>query len=300
MRRFLPPGGRGRKVLSRVGRPLPAVIKRPVQDAVALWDHRREERTIAQMIEAREAALPEAPVSTPIPPPLLRVRVGGNPERAAWLAEGASDARLIREMLERNGAAMEEMGAVLDFGCGCGRVARHWAGLQGPEIHGVDVSRAAVRWCQRHLQFMETGRSEADPPLAYPSSRFGFVYALSVFTHLPEGATEKWLAELIRILRPGGFLLFTLHGERFIEDMDPAEAERFRRGEPVIVPRPTVLAGTNSFASFHPPAYVKDRLLPTVAVELVESVHQDPFSATWTPMIRQDAYLVRRRLSASR
>jgi SAM-dependent methyltransferase len=248
------------------------------------------------MIEAREVASPGPSGPIPIPPPLLRVRVGGNPEGDLWLAEGASDARLIAEMLERNGTKIEDMGAALDFGCGCGRVARHLAARSGPEIHGVDISAPAVRWCQRNLHFMRARRIDVEPPLDYPDARFDLVYALSVFTHLPEQLTQRWLAELVRIMRPGGLLLFTLHGERFIEVMDPAEAERFRRGEPVVSPRPAVLTGTNSFASFHPPAYVKEHLLETVDVELVESVHEDPISATWTPMVRQDSYLVRRQL----
>jgi hypothetical protein len=37
------------------------------------------------------------------------------------------------------------------------------------------------------------------------------VYALSVFTHLDEAHQFQWLAELERILRPGGYLLVSLH-----------------------------------------------------------------------------------------
>ena len=236
----------------------------------------------------------------PVPPPHLRVQVTGrHAERGAWLAEGATDANLIRSMLRRNEAPLETMDAVLDFGCGCGRVARNWSELGGPEVHGADVSRRAVRWCRRNLSFMRTVRSGPEPPLPYADGKFDFVYALSVFTHLPDETARRWLLELTRVLRPGGLLLFTVHGERFLHELDEDDSMRFRRGELVVVERAPELAGTNSFASFHPPRYVREDFLQIADVELVEAVYVDPTGRGVTPMPVQDNYLVRKRNPAS-
>jgi SAM-dependent methyltransferase len=294
MRPFLPPGGRGRKLLGRVGRPLPSSVRQAIADGLARWDYSREEHEIARRVESEEAESGPAD-GIPVPPPMLRVRVtGAHADRALWLAEGRTDAGLIRAMLKRNGSPLERMDAILDFGCGCGRVARHWAGLSGPAIHGADVSRRAVRWCRRNLDFMETVRCGPEPPLEYGDGSFDFVYALSVITHLPEDSGRRWLRELVRVLRPGGLLLFTVHGERFIDQLEPGDAERFRRGEFVVAERPAVLVGSNAFASFHPPGYVTGRLLPELGVELVEAVYEDPVGGGLTPMPVQDNYLIRR------
>ncbi len=40
-----------------------------------------------------------------------------------------------------------------------------------------------------------------------------FVYSVSVFTHLDERGQFDWLAEVRRVLRPGGVALLTVHGE---------------------------------------------------------------------------------------
>jgi SAM-dependent methyltransferase len=294
MRPLLLPGGRARTMLRRIGRPLPSAVRERIGDLLARWDHRRAEHRMARSIETEEG---DADIvhGVPVPPPLLRVQVtAGWAERSLWLNEGAKDATLIREMLKRNCSPIEEMGAILDFGCGCGRVARQWADLRGPEIHGTDVSRAAVRWCRRNLGFMRTVRCAAEPPLDYDDGAFDFVYSLSVFTHLSEQTGRRWLAELVRVLRPGGLLLFTVHGERSAGELDSAQLERFRSGELVLAERSSALAGTNAYASFHPPEYVRHEFLPSVDVELVEAVFEDPVGGGVTPMRMQDNYLVRK------
>lgn len=290
MRPILSPGTRARRLLARVTRPPPAV-----RQAVWRWDYWREERRTAHQIAAQEAGSGTVD-GIPVPPPLLRVRVtGGWAELRTWLATGATDAKLIRATLSRSGSPLEEMEALLDFGCGCGRVSRHWAGMRGPIPHGADVSRPAVRWCRRNLRFMQSTRCDAEPPLQFDDGYFDFVYALSVFTHLTEDSGRRWLAELLRILKPGGLLLFTVHGERFAHELDEPDARRFREGEFVVAERPAAQSGSNYFASFHSRKYVRDRLLPTVDVELVEAVYKDPGGGVPTPMTLQDNYVIRKR-----
>ena len=294
MRPLLSPGTRARRLLARVTRPPLAV-----RQAVWRWDYRREERRIAREIAAQEGGSGTAN-EIPVPPPLLRVRVtGGWAELGIWLATGATDAELIRAMVSRNGAPLEEMEAFLDFGCGCGRVSRHWAGMRGPVPHGADVSRPAVRWCRRNLHFMQATRCDPEPPLRYDDGYFDFVYALSVFTHLTEASGGRWLPELVRILKPGGLLLFTVHGERFAHELDETDAEQFHQGELVVAERPAAQSGSNYFASFHSPRYVRDRLLPTVDVELVEAIYDGPEGIYETPLTLQDNYLARKRVPSA-
>jgi SAM-dependent methyltransferase len=295
MLRFLAPEGRLRALLAKGLRHLPAGAKQHLAGAAARFDVWRYERMLARGYARDERTRAADPLTgLPVPPALLRVRVTGFlADRETWLRTSAVDAELIRGALERAGRPIEGMRAILDFGCGCGRVARHWGVLQGPEIHGADVSRGGVRWCRRHLRFMDTVRSDHLPPLPYPDGRFDFIYSLSVLTHLPEQAGRDWLAELARVLEPGGLLLFTVHGPRFLPHLEPDEAERFRNGEVVVRSKPETLVGTNEYAAFHPPEWARSAL-PEAGLEVVEAVYDDPTGEGVTPMPVQDNYLVRR------
>jgi SAM-dependent methyltransferase len=48
--------------------------------------------------------------------------------------------------------------------------------------------------------------------LPFGSSSFDLVYSLSIFTHFREEYAAAWLAELGRVLAPGGILIITTHG----------------------------------------------------------------------------------------
>ena len=53
------------------------------------------------------------------------------------------------------------------------------------------------------------------PHLPFEDRHFGFIFAGSVFTHIDDLA-DTWIAELRRILRPGGKLFMTVHLENDI------------------------------------------------------------------------------------
>lgn len=89
----------------------------------------------------------------------------------------------------------------------------------------------AIDWACRHLP----GRFESiasSPPTRLPSEHFDVVYAISVFTHFDEASETAWLAELHRVLRPGGLFLATtlspsLSWQR--PDMSISDRERLER-----------------------------------------------------------------------
>jgi SAM-dependent methyltransferase len=111
---------------------------------------------------------------------------------------------------------------VFDFGCGCGRLARQLL-QQTPRPRryvGVDAHPGMVAWCKQHLsavdpafQFFHHDVYAPHTPentlrLAEPfpvgDEEFSLFIAHSVFTHLVRPQAEYYLAELARILRPGG------------------------------------------------------------------------------------------------
>ncbi|RYY20740.1 MAG: class I SAM-dependent methyltransferase, partial [Cytophagaceae bacterium] len=106
---------------------------------------------------------------------------------------------------------------VLDWGCGPGRVVRHLPAVigQGCRFTGTDANAQSVAWCQAHLpgiSFLHNGMS---PPLALADGVVDVAYGISIFTHLSAAGHASWLAELRRVLRPGGVLLLTTHGAAF-------------------------------------------------------------------------------------
>jgi SAM-dependent methyltransferase len=145
-----------------------------------------------------------------LPPAKLRFDVAGSSDRHMFRAVGSQAAREIDEALS-NVLNRPVAGTVLDFGCGCGRVARPLSGLW-PEakLHGVDVDTRAIEWCRSHLSGDYRVLNQPNR-LPFADGCFDVVYAISVFTHMNDEEQFIWLSEAHRVLRPNGWLLATTH-----------------------------------------------------------------------------------------
>ena len=165
----------------------------------------------------------------PVPPLALIDRVGGAAafppdvlEANPWLHDPV-------ETYQRLGVAIRdhilaalpagwspENKRVLDFGCGSGRVLRHFAELsETVELWGCDIDRASVEWLQANLSPpLRVLSNGAGPPLELPSGQFDLIYAVSVFTHLTD-EWSSWLLEMRRLLKPDGLLVATFLGPGF-------------------------------------------------------------------------------------
>lgn len=222
----------------------------------------------------------------PLPPPRLRMLVAGTADPEWFLGTGRASAELVAVAAARHGVPLGPGARLLDFGCGCGRVTRHWAGREGLEVHGSDFNPRLVDWCRANLGFARFGRNGLEPPLPHEDASFDVVYAISVLTHLTVEGGERWLAELRRVLRPGGLLLVTTHGDSYLHVLTAEERERFRSGRPVV--RRQAVAGTNLCAAYHPAAYVRDAF----ARELELAEHVPEGAAAGSP--HQDLVVLRR------
>ena len=90
-----------------------------------------------------------------IPPADLIYLVGNHRSAKLFLEGGRSATEAIRRILNKNRLDMEQFEKVLDFGCGVGRIIRHWNKTQGPAWHGTDYNADLIEWCKRHLKFAE-------------------------------------------------------------------------------------------------------------------------------------------------
>lgn len=126
--------------------------------------------------------------------------------------------RMIKKYAETFGHRLTPDSSVLDFGCGWGRIARFFMrDLKAENIYGVDVLDSAIDICR---QSKIPGRFSVipnRPPLDFPDNSFDAIYAFSVFSHLPEELARQWVMEFSRLLRPGGVMVVTTQGRRFIK-----------------------------------------------------------------------------------
>src|SRR5262245_3347086 len=122
----------------------------------------------------------------PFPPINLIHLVTGGDDVSVFNNTGAVDLRLIREALAD--ASFNPQSApfrVLDWGCGCGRIARHWEREDGQiELFGCDINPALVGWSRENIAWGTFTVCDLSPPLSYPDQHFDLIYGISVLTHL--------------------------------------------------------------------------------------------------------------------
>lgn len=193
-----------------------------------------------------------------IPGPRLRIATAGTADLPWFLESGRLGALAVRAAAGRAGLELQRMERILDFGCGCGRVLRHLAETPGPALYGADVNGAAARWCARHLPLAGALENRLAPPLELPAEHFDLIYAFSVFTHLPPALAEAWIDELGRVLRRGGVLVLSTHGDAYRDQLLPAERAEYGAGRVVV--RTSATAGSNACGVFHPPEFVRTRM----------------------------------------
>ncbi|HWG99848.1 MAG TPA: class I SAM-dependent methyltransferase [Pilimelia sp.] len=165
-----------------------------------------------------------------LPPPELRKRVTGTADESLFLTAGAQILRDVRRVFAGVHRSLGAPGTTtLDFGCGCGRVLRHFGPQpsESAKLYGVDIDPHAVTWCAEHLgnlgQFATVDRH---PPLPFPDDYFHAVYSVSVFTHLTEDDQLAWLPELRRVTAADGVVVLTVLGRTALSALGPGIAER--------------------------------------------------------------------------
>lgn len=150
----------------------------------------------------------------PVPPreAWISEKYGNTPEE--YLASGQRDMQQMLQILDAAAVSLESVGNILEFGCGDGRMIRfleHLAQEPEREIWGTDIDAGRIFWCKQHLSPpFHFATTTTVPHLPFADGHFGFIYAGSVFTHIDDLA-DAWIAELRRILAPGGKLFITVH-----------------------------------------------------------------------------------------
>jgi len=134
---------------------------------------------------------------------------------------------------------------VLEVGSGIGRMAIPLTGYlsEEGEYRGLDIVSDGIKWCHKKItprfpnfQFQladvynnlyhPKGKHKAEEyAFPYPDNHFDFIFLTSVFTHMLPVELENYLAQISRVLKPGGSCLITYflldeHATAYVESGD--------------------------------------------------------------------------------
>jgi len=141
-----------------------------------------------------------------------------------YLAQGEKFLGYFKEL-----AGLQSNHAVLDVGCGIGRMAVPLTRFldKNGSYDGFDIVKSGIDWCNKHItprypnfRFRYTGlynqlynttdKSDAGKFIfPYADAGFDFVFLTSVFTHMLPKETEHYLFEISRVMKPGATCLMS-------------------------------------------------------------------------------------------
>ena len=194
-----------------------------------------------------------------VPPPReLAIDAYGHNKWREYHLLGLESAQLFGNLILKY--QPKEKLQILDWGCGSMRVLRHLPKVLDSkkcQFYGTDYNPDTIKWCKKNFKKFNFALNGLSPPLPFEANSFDVIYGLSVFTHLSKKSHAEWIKELERVLKPGGILILTTHGDNFIGMLSDKERKLYEANELVI--RELAAEGKRDFTAFHPPQYIKDK-----------------------------------------
>jgi ubiquinone/menaquinone biosynthesis C-methylase UbiE len=129
-----------------------------------------------------------------------------------FFTTGENEIAKVLAYVRSLGLNPDTLAPVLDFGCGVGRLTRALA-RNFKACWGVDISPTMIKLAQqfhRDLPNCQFVLNVKDNLESFTNDYFGFIYTSIVLQHIERRLVEGYLLELIRILQPGGLLVFQI------------------------------------------------------------------------------------------
>lgn len=115
-----------------------------------------------------------------------------------------------RKMLDWLAEKVDDLGIICDMGCGPGQIANYLFD-QGVKVCGVDLSPGMVERAQSLNPDIPFQQGDMLALTNIADHSYGGVAAFYSIIHVPRPTLNQALAELKRVLCPGGILLLTIH-----------------------------------------------------------------------------------------
>jgi SAM-dependent methyltransferase len=129
-----------------------------------------------------------------------------------FFATGEREISRVMDYLHSLNLFPPETDTALDFGCGVGRLTRALS-KSFVKCCGVDISPTMIKLAtefHKDNPRCNFRLNEADHLQAFQDGRFGFIYTSITLQHIPVEYMQKYVLELIRVLKPGGVLVFQI------------------------------------------------------------------------------------------
>jgi SAM-dependent methyltransferase len=113
-------------------------------------------------------------------------------------------------------------GRALDFGCGVGRLTQGLA-CYFDDVDGVDIAPAMIRAAQAYNPYGPRCRfhvNQRDDLSIFPDGHFDFILSIIVLQHMEPAFARRYVAEFLRVLAPGGMLVFQQPSHRVAHVID--------------------------------------------------------------------------------
>jgi len=121
---------------------------------------------------------------------------------------------------EKYGFNLRTARAALELGTGSARLLRHLRCVESLELYGTDVDGDSIAWCKQNISGISFHVNGLEPPLPFAhENMFDLAFANSVFTHIPLETQKEWVAEMFRVMRPGGIFICTVLGHMYQQSM---------------------------------------------------------------------------------
>lgn len=170
---------------------------------------------------------------------------------------------------------------VADWGCGPARVLRRMPEALGSkhQFIGLDYNETTIAWDKATFPIIEFRKNALSPPLPLADDSVDALYCISVFTHLSEQLTKAYIADIFRVLKSGGILIATLHGDKNAQNLTPIEHAQYAAG--TYVERGHVTEGKRIYVSYHPPSFVQSAFAKFEVLQNDKQNEFDNFNQEW-------------------
>jgi len=144
-----------------------------------------------------------------------------------FFAVGAAEIEALLRHIESLPVEVQRRKA-LDFGCGVGRLTQPLT-EHFQEVWGVDIAPSMIELAGKYNRYGDRCKyrvNDSDDLRLFADATFDFVHSHLTLQHMHPHLARGYIREFIRVLAPGGLLVFQMAGEPTVTRRGPVRTLR--------------------------------------------------------------------------